>query len=46
MSLGLSIDGVWDLALTINLGAGIGIGGFSAGYTWGFPNAPNSTTFN
>ena len=45
MSLGLSIDGVWDLSLTVNVGAGIGVGGLSAGYTWGFPESQvNFTT--
>jgi hypothetical protein len=42
-SLGLSIDGVWDFSLTVNVGVGVGIGGLNAGYTFGFPFVGNST---
>lgn len=45
MALGLSIDGVWDLALTLGLGIGIAVGGFTAGYTWGFPETDETNAF-
>jgi len=34
LSVGLDLDGVWDLQFWLNVGAGISIGGFNVGYTW------------
>ena len=39
MALGLDLGGVWDLALTLGLGLGLAVGGLTAGYTWGVPDA-------
>ena len=43
VSVGVDINNVWDLTFNLNLGVGIAIGGFSAGYTWGFPENDPST---
>ena len=44
ISIGVDINNVWDLSFLVNLGLGIAIGGFSAGYTWGFPDTYNRST--
>ena len=36
VSVGLDIEGIWDLSFFINGGIGLSIGALNAGYTWGF----------
>ncbi|CAB9509102.1 expressed unknown protein [Seminavis robusta] len=44
IAVGVDLNPVWDLSVTLSVGAGIGVGGFSAGYTWGFPETSTADT--
>lgn len=43
VSIGVDINNVWALSFVVGVGVGLTVGGFTAGYTWGFPE--NTTAF-